>query len=272
MDILDVDPSRSEGDKVVIVFNSIQLDEMKTMVRSMRTHQRHQELLEQGVREMRAQLSELQRLQARVVILERKVEEQDGQHSEHPSPQRSRRRNESDFTAEPPPKRARTKPGRPDAKIQDAFLELLRAGFGIDSNEGWPYHPNVSRDSPDWPRHIPIANDAVAAAKEGELVGEPMDRLDWMEGRLDDRQFKAILSKHTRTIMEKADEFDLPDAENVRTQKYIYAACHRSLEWLKRTCRQKREVGDAAMKEKKDANRPPDQTSQGAARIPPQGC
>ncbi|CAD6939976.1 unnamed protein product [Tilletia caries] len=130
----------------------------------------------------------------------------------------------------------------------DAFLELLRAGFGIDQDDDWPDHPKVARDSPSWPRHpIPLSPAAAAARAPGsageELVGEPKDRLDWEGGRLDDQQFKSVLAKHARTIKDQADYFGLPAELDARTYEHIYAACHRTMDALKRACRVKRQLG-----------------------------
>ncbi|KAE8227992.1 hypothetical protein CF326_g7093 [Tilletia indica] len=261
VDITNVGPSRVVNDKVLIVLNQIQLDEIQTMMRSFRTQQEERETLAQEVKTLQAEVLELKRLRPRVLELEKKVEEQgNGDFSENSSNASPRRRQPSSPSARRSKRlrretrQVKTGPGRPDHKIQDAFLELLRAGFGIDPDEEWPDFPTVSRDSPAWPRHpVPPPADSSAAAVSAEevLVGEPQDRLNWEGGRLDDVQFKSVLAKHARTIKEQADYFELPVEADTRTYQHIYAACHRTMDTLKRACREKRQLGAEFLAERK---------------------
>ncbi|CAD6954140.1 unnamed protein product [Tilletia caries] len=194
-------------------------------------------------------------LRPRLLELEKKVESQDsGRFSDASSDASPRRRQPRASSARGrkrlrrDTRQAKTGPGRPDHKTQDALLELLRAGVGIDQDDDWADHPKVARDSSSWPRHpIPSSPAAAAARAPGsageELVGEPKDRLDWEGGRLDDQQFKLVLGKHGRTIKDQADYFGLPAEVDARTYEHIYAACHRTMDALKRACRVKRQLG-----------------------------
>ncbi|CAD6952153.1 unnamed protein product, partial [Tilletia caries] len=258
VDLDDVDHSQVKDGKIVLVLNDIQLDEVQ---HALRRHREAEGRIEELEREMNA--------------LRTKLEEQRREQRQQPA-QRTQSRQLPEFTDEedlesgpvrdadrsPPRKRSRSRkvvgPGRPDAKIQEAFEELVREGFGIDPDEPWPDYPSISRNSPEWPRYPPTAkpirseNPDDSEEDDADEEGELMDRLDWVGGRMDDAEFRSILRKHAKTLTDEADAYRLPPKEQMREYDYIYRACARTLENIKRTCRERKQKDAATLLSKKE--------------------
>ncbi|KAL9939775.1 hypothetical protein V8E36_001592 [Tilletia maclaganii] len=165
--------------------------------------------------------------------------------------------------AKKPPRKTSKKvgPGRPDAAAQIAFEALLREAFGTSKADPRPEFPDIPESSDDWPRHPPaevaeLPPDHPEASLDPALQsqppprGEPKLRLDWVNGRLDDNNFKSAIRKFADIIAADPDDFDLPDDAEKRSKEQVRYACKRTLENIKRNAR-KRIQDDAAAAEAK---------------------
>ncbi|KAL9931533.1 hypothetical protein V8E36_009530 [Tilletia maclaganii] len=252
-DILEVESSRLVDGKVVLVLNEVQLDEVQAALRRHREVEEKISELELTMVQLRKDLAEAKEHAARRAE-EGGISDGDDEEEESSEPWSDAEEGDEETDHSRPKKRARStrssssrqtkvkrpKVGKQDKKIQAAFKELLREGFGIEVDDPWPTFPTVARTHPDWPRHTVEAGAAEEEAMEGddaEVLGAPQDRLDWVNGRLDDANFTAVLQRHARTILEEAEAYNIP--EDQRDYDHIYRACSRTLTNLKRTCADK---------------------------------
>ncbi|KAE8230191.1 hypothetical protein CF326_g4811 [Tilletia indica] len=258
-DLADVQPSQADQNKTVIVLNEVQLDEVQDALHGYRDVARRFD-------QMQAKLS---KAEDQIQLLQEKVNSLRQENSRH---LRGTRRARSDASSDPESmtdsdcdmetsdrvtrrkssgrtksvKKARVKkmlePGQ-DVSVQEAFKDLLRLRMGLDKSEPWPPLPDVDESSADWPRAPPSVDpsDPLAhidpALRDDLPLGEPLLRMDWVYGRLDDPHFISILDELSEELVEKADNFDLPKEEEKRSLERVRAACHRTLEEVKKQAR-----------------------------------
>ncbi|KAL9933694.1 hypothetical protein V8E36_007352 [Tilletia maclaganii] len=219
-----------------------------------------EEELETALRTMRGLQDQVQTLEADMKQGQRKGKQREVEASNSPmstylssaeedQPPRKRKKSSA--------KKKKTKrTGRPDGTIQDAFKALLRSGMGISEDDPWPEYPSVGRDSEEWPRHDPELDpedqDADAGSEQEAPRGRPLDRLDWVGGAINDKDFKEILARHAKTIADDPDRFDLPDEPHNSDISYVRDACKRTLKHVKRSARLALS-GDAAEQAAKQA-------------------
>ncbi|CAD6986233.1 unnamed protein product, partial [Tilletia controversa] len=249
-DVLEVTPSQAVNNKFILVLNEVQLDELQEAMRAYRKADEVSSQLEMEFRQLQKDFAQLKTsTRARTESSSSSLTSSNDDEDPEAALVRAATSGGSKKRKRPRRKRAKVARGQPDKKIQVAFEELLREDFGIEKGALWPDYPNVPKSSPEWPRH-PVQ----AEGAEGEqAVGEPMDRLDWVTGRMDDVNFKTILLKHARTLTDEAEAYGLPNDEGQREFDYILNACRRTLDTLKRTCRERRQIDADVLKNKKAA-------------------
>ncbi|KAL9933599.1 hypothetical protein V8E36_007775, partial [Tilletia maclaganii] len=231
----DGQPSRVDEDKIVIVVNAAQLDELREALRAHRSHAQATKKTSDAIDQL---WDKIEGLRARESTDPDTDDPDRTLHDESTSRARKRARSSAS-----PIK------GRPHAAAQNAFDALLREAFGISKGDDWPAYPDIPQDHPDWPRH-PLGdlppedeNDDEAnidpALRENPILGEPKLRLDWIHGAMNDPAFKGVIKKYASMIANAPDDYDLPDDDERRDSKQIVEACKHTLDNIKRTARNK---------------------------------
>ncbi|KAE8225228.1 hypothetical protein CF326_g7904, partial [Tilletia indica] len=252
VDIDNVQPSGMEDEHIVLVLNSLQLDDVQNVMR--------------GQRDMK---NELQKTREQLTSAHNKIRELEQKLQAMPAPQQTgpqsrrgtRRGGQSedegmgtDDEADEEitdlrSKRPKIGYGRPDAKIQDAFERLLRLKMGIEKEAAWPEYPSVDESSAEWPREVlELDSDHPEAAIDPQLrsnasLGPVLLRLDWINGRIDDAKFAEVLDDLAEELVEHADDHDLPDDAMKRTFDYVRNACKRTLTYIRRESRLEKQMG-----------------------------
>ncbi|KAK0519811.1 hypothetical protein OC834_007260 [Tilletia horrida] len=260
-------PSRIDEGKIVIVLNAIQLDELREALRAHRSRATEVKKLETLMEDLQERLTALElRTPAESSRRTRRAREDTAstELDDEDDPERTLVNAALHTSSKPARKRAKQAigRGRPDAAAQRAFEELLREAMGISKEDDWPAYPSVPRDSDEWPRHPPAGDNELPAdhpeahldpalRTEPPARGEPKLRLDWCKGRIDDEAFNSIVVQYAAKIVEDADDFELPEAPEMRTEKRVRAACKRTLEHIKRTTRIQLQSDAAALEAKK---------------------
>ncbi|KAK0540364.1 hypothetical protein OC835_000690 [Tilletia horrida] len=263
-------PSRVEQEKIVIVVNALQLDEMREALRAHRTHTETAKRIETRMRALEERLAEAEAVAAAASSSAQRARGRAREESvssghmtdESEDPDRTLVASSSRRSGQPARKKAKqtVDPGRPDAAAQKAFEALLREGFGISKEDRWPEYPDVPKDSDQWPRHPVEIPELPADHPEANLDpqlrsdppprGEPKLRLNWIGGQIDDVEFSGVIKKYAKQIADRPDDFDIPDDERRKHAK-IEGACKRTLEHIKRTVRVSLQLDAEELKKKK---------------------
>ncbi|KAL9940961.1 hypothetical protein V8E36_000449 [Tilletia maclaganii] len=251
----DGQPSRVDEDKIVIVVNAAQLDELCEVREALRAHRSHAQATKKTSDAIDQLWDKIEGLEERIASVTvtastsgtRRARESTDPDTDDPD------RTLHDESTSRARKRARSSAspikGRPHAAAQNAFDALLREAFGISKGDDWPAYPDIPQDHPNWPRH-PLGdlppedeNDDEAnidpALRENPILGEPKLRLDWIHGAMNDPAFKGVTKKYASMIANAPDDYDLPDDDERRDSKQIVEACKRTLDNIKRTARNK---------------------------------
>ncbi|KAE8225998.1 hypothetical protein CF319_g1350 [Tilletia indica] len=273
-DLDDVQPSDANDDRLVIVMNMLELDELQDVLRGQRNLKQQLQQTQDQLTSAQDQIKDLEQkflslAKGGVTAKRRSVrrsDDEEGDDDGDPMDQDDEEGVEKEN--EPRHKRKKVARGRKDARIQKAFERLLRLKMGIEKGDAWPAFPTVNEAAPDWPREEPDidvdstepdANIDPLLRENAPPLGKPLLRLDWVEGRMDDERFDAVLTDLPDELADHADDHDLPSDK--RDVDYIRAACKRTLVRIKRSAREKlvkdsdELAKEQALKKKRDRRR-----------------